>query len=584
MKTFKRLLKEIEVVKVRFSLALLFILVNLVIAQILPMILQSMIDENLTPAIQDLSQFDLASLYPKALLYLVLLVISTGLAFVSFVSIRNAVTIIMMSLQEKLYRAMQELPISYFDDKPAGKISTRIVNYTVNLADQFYNNLIYQFVTQLLQFIIVFVILIRYNLVIGLVTLLIFPLLYVWQKYYTNLVKKPIEEYHEKEGELNSRVHETMNGSSIIQLYNYEEIWQKDFVDLNQQMNQALQKLIRIDTCLNWSMAEALKRLFVIVFITILSYQFLKGQEGITAGFVFLSVTYAERVFFAISNMVRNVPTLRRSLTTADKMYELLDAEPEKDGTEVLHLTKGEVRFENVSFSYVEGTPVLDNISFEVDAGQTLALVGHTGSGKSSIMNLLFRFYDAQEGRILIDGQNILACQRESVREGMGIVLQDPYLFTGTIASNIRMGNDEMTDEAVEDYLRQVGAGFMLERYPQGIYTPVMEKGKDFSTGERQLITFARTLAANPRILILDEATANIDTETEDIIQQALKVLKAGRTTFIIAHRLSTIQEADKILVLKSGKLVEEGNHESLMAKEGYYAKLYAAQYEQIQG
>lgn len=582
MKTFKRLLKEIRVVQGRFVGAIFFIIVNMVIAQILPLILQSIIDDDLTPAIHQLEHFQLHSVYVKASLYVVLLLLGSGIAYFSFIAVRNCVTEITLSLQEQLYARMQSLPISYFDDKPAGKISTRIVNYTVNLADQFYNTLIYQFLVQALQFIIVFLILIYYNLTIGLVTLLVFPILYLWQKFYINLVKKPIEEYHEKEGEINSRVHETMHASHIIQIYNYEQVWQEEFLNLNNQMNATSQKLIRIDSYLNWSMADTLKRFFVIVFVAVLLYQFLSGYEGVTAGFVFLSVTYVERVFFAIANMVRNVPGLRRALTTADKMYEILDAEPETDGTQILRLKQGHVVFENVSFSYVEGTPVLKNISFEAAPGQTIALVGHTGSGKSSIMNLLFRFYDPQEGHIFIDHQDISECQRESVRERMGIVLQDPYLFTGTIASNIRMENENISDEAIESYLKQVGAGFMLERYPEGIYTKVLEKGKDFSTGERQLITFARTLAANPRILILDEATANIDTETEEIIQKALKVLKAGRTTFIIAHRLSTIQEADKIVVLKSGQILEEGTHEELMNKKAYYAQLYAAQYAQI--
>lgn len=231
-----------------------------------------------------------------------------------------------------------------------------------------------------------------------------------------------------------------------------------------------------------------------------------------------------------------------------------------------------------MSFAYQEGEEVLKHISFTAQKGETVALVGHTGSGKSSILNLLFRFYDAQKGDILIDGRSIYNMSRQELRSHMGIVLQDPYLFSGTIGSNVSLDDERMTEEEIKNALRQVGAEPLLKKLPKGINEPVIEKGDTLSSGERQLISFARALAFDPAILILDEATAHIDTETEAVIQKALDVVKQGRTTFVIAHRLSTIRNADQILVLDKGEIVERGNHEELMTLEGQYYQMYELQ------
>lgn len=239
---------------------------------------------------------------------------------------------------------------------------------------------------------------------------------------------------------------------------------------------------------------------------------------------------------------------------------------------------QGQVIFDHVYFGYEANQSVLRDISIQADKGETIALIGHTGSGKSSIMNLLYRFYDPQEGKVLIDGKNIRDYSRESLRSYMGIVLQDPYLFTGTIASNVSMNDDEADREKILQALEKVGAGPMLARLDKGIDEPVVEKGSAFSSGERQLIAFARTLYSDPKILILDEATSHIDTETEEIIQHAMEVVKEGRTTFIIAHRLSTIQNADQILVLDQGRIVERGRHEELIGLGGIYAQMYEIQ------
>jgi ATP-binding cassette subfamily B protein len=279
-----------------------------------------------------------------------------------------------------------------------------------------------------------------------------------------------------------------------------------------------------------------------------------------------------------VSGVVNQLAKLEQALVAAERVFRLMDRPGEDVSDEKITRYRGNVRFDNVWFAYKDEEFVLKEISFEAKQGETVALVGHTGSGKSSIMNLLFRFYDVSKGAITIDGMNIQDLSRQTVRDHMGIVLQDPYLFTGTIESNVSLGDARISREKVQASLDAVGGERVLKHLPKGIDEPVIEKGSTLSSGQRQLISFARALAFDPAILILDEATSNIDTETEEIIQHAMDVLKKGRTTFIIAHRLSTIKNADRILVLDQGEIVEQGSHEELLALGGRYEQMYRLQ------
>jgi len=298
----------------------------------------------------------------------------------------------------------------------------------------------------------------------------------------------------------------------------------------------------------------------------------------VTVGVLYAFIDYMNRMFQPIVGIVNQLANLETARVSAERVFRLLD-EPGVDvATGEMERYKGEVRFENVTFAYKNDDYVLKNISFEAKQGETVALVGHTGSGKSSILNLLFRFYDIEHGSIKVDGVDVRDIPKQLLRQHMGIVLQDPYLFTGTIASNVSLNNPKISREKVVQALKDVGAYDMFMSLPGGIDEPVLEKGSTLSAGQRQLISFARALAYDPAILILDEATASIDTETEAIIQQALDVVKKGRTTFVIAHRLSTIRQADQILVLDHGEIVERGNHESLMELGGKYYAMYQLQ------
>jgi ATP-binding cassette subfamily B protein len=299
---------------------------------------------------------------------------------------------------------------------------------------------------------------------------------------------------------------------------------------------------------------------------------------GVSLGVLYAFVDFLNRMFHPIVNIVNQLPNLEQALVSAERVFVLLDEEGEDISDEKMQRYKGNVTFDNVWFSYKDGEPVLKGISFEAKQGQTVALVGHTGSGKSSILNLLFRFYDVDSGKIKIDGFDIRGLSRQKLRNHMGIVLQDPFLFTGTIASNVSLDDPSISRERIEKALRDVGAERSLANLSRGFDEPVIEKGSTLSAGQRQLISFARALAFDPAILILDEATSNIDTETEAVIQDALDVVKKGRTTFVIAHRLSTIKSADLILVLDRGEIMEQGTHDELMAAGGKYYQMYELQ------
>ncbi|MGT2910477.1 ABC transporter ATP-binding protein [Streptococcus cameli] len=577
MKTMIQLIKEIRHAWTFFVAGLLLLLLATAGAQLAPLVLQGIIDNQLT-AVSKGMPFDQLVFLKELGLYIGLLALAGSFRYGSFrvlIACSNRVT---QTLRNRAYQVMQRLPISYFDDKPAGKIATRIVNDSETLRNQFYNTLLSQVFITLVQVIFIYAILMSLDLVVGASLLVLVPIFFGLQIIYKRLTDQPMKDYYDARSEVNTQVNETMNGSTIIQLFHQEEAVLKQFYQVAHKMMAADKRIVLVDSAASWTLTELLKYLVISGILTVIGYQFLGQEAGITAGRLFLYINYVTTLFDLLGMLVRQLPNIQRSLTTGKRLMELLTEMPEDDSEAVLQVTDGVVDFSQVRFSYDGKQDVLKDISFHADKGETIALVGHTGSGKSSIMNLLFRFYDPQEGTISIDGQNIRHFSRESVRAQMGIVLQDPYLFTGTIATNVTMDNAAFSDEDIKEALYKVGAKDMLDRLDKGIHEPVVEKGAAFSSGERQLIAFARTLIANPKILILDEATSHIDTETEEIIQNAMEVVKEGRTSFIIAHRLSTIQNADQILVLDAGRIVERGNHASLMALDGHYAQMHKIQ------
>ncbi|WP_306474481.1 ABC transporter ATP-binding protein [Streptococcus sp.] len=574
MGILKRLLQKLSLFPGIFGLGFICLLLATILSDLSPFILQKMIDGPLTALSQG---GELGALYPMGVLYLIVLAVGQIVSYIGNRVLIHGGNKVTAQLRDQAFLVMQQLPISYFDDKPAGKIATRIVNDTETLRTQFYNSCMY-LVIHLMRFFFIMGVLFTINPMMGLLLCLMFPIFYGIQALYKRMTDKPMKDFFDSRSEINTQVNELLHGASMIQLYGQEERVIDEFDQTTDKMTVAYDRLVLADSIASWSLTEFLKYIVIAGILTIAGLSYLGGDLGMTAGFLFINLNYVIQLFDLMANLIRRLPDIRRSLETGERVLTFLDEKEEADATEEIQIDRAAVEFDQVTFAYEEGKPVLKDISIQAHPGQTLALVGHTGSGKSSIMNLLYRFYDPQEGEIRIDGQNIRHFSRESIRSHMGIVLQDPYLFSGTIASNVAMSQTDIDLDRVLDALKQVGALPMIQRLEKGIDHPVVEKGSAFSSGERQLISFARTLYMNPKILILDEATSHIDTETEEIIQKAMAVLQKGRTTFIIAHRLSTIQDADQILVLSEGRIVERGQHADLIAHGGIYAQMQAIQ------
>ena len=574
MGILKRLLQKLSLFPGIFGLGFICLLLATILSDLSPFILQKMIDGPLTALSQGR---ELGALYSMGVLYLIVLAVGQIISYIGNRVLIHGGNKVTAQLRDQAFLVMQQLPISYFDDKPAGKIATRIVNDTETLRTQFYNSCMY-LVIHLMRFFFIMGVIFTINPMMGLLLCLIFPIFYGIQSLYKHMTDKPMKDFFDSRSEINTQVNELLHGASMIQLYGQEEHVIDEFDQTTEKMTVANDRLVLADSIASWTLTEFLKYIVITGILTIAGLSYLGGDLGMTAGFLFINLNYVIQLFDLMANLIRRLPDIRRSLETGERVLTFLDEKVEVDATEEIQIDRAAVEFDQVTFAYEEGKPILKNISIQAHPGQTLALVGHTGSGKSSIMNLLYRFYDPQEGEIRIDGQNIRHFSRESLRSHMGIVLQDPYLFSGTIASNVAMSQTDIDRDRVLDALKQVGALPMIEKLEKGIDHPVVEKGSAFSSGERQLISFARTLYMNPKILILDEATSHIDTETEEIIQKAMAVLQKGRTTFIIAHRLSTIQDADQILVLSEGRIVEQGQHADLIAHGGIYAQMQAIQ------
>ncbi len=412
--------------------------------------------------------------------------------------------------------------------------------------------------------------------------LILIPILGIWQHFYTKYASRYNLAMREYISQISGQLNEFVQGMAIIQAFQRENQLQKEFNETVEKWFKTGRKYLLLDSSIAWGLGNLLRNSTILILITTLAAFFFDGRLAISAGLLYAFIDYINRLYDPIEGLVQTITNVQQSLAAGQRVFEFADQPVEKQQSEQLTVTNGDVSFQQVTFGYDPEQAILHDINFDVAAGETIALVGHTGSGKSSILNLLFRFYDPQQGKIVVDGQVIADYDRHSLRDSMAIVMQDPYLFTGTIASNIGMNDPTITEAMIIDALKQVGADYLLSRYEKGIHHPVVEKGNEFSSGERQLISFARALVFDPKILILDEATSHVDTETESIIQKAMTVLQKGRTTFMIAHRLSTIKQADQILVLDQGKIVERGTHASLVQGQGIYQQMYQMQAEQL--
>lgn len=577
MSTSQRLMRYAMYFKKPILLGLFFLTIAVFTELVGPFIAKHIIDNYMT-----IGHIEIKPITWLLIVYLLLAIATAILRYFMYIYLQIGANRVIQKLRKDVFEHIQTLPIQYFDNLPAGKIVARVTNDTEAVRN-LYVQVLSNFVTSFISIFGVYIALFILNWKMAMLALTMIPIVYVWMILYRKFASKYNDVIRTKIADINAMINESIQGMTIIQAFRREQQMTKEFDDMNNEHYAYERKLLVLDSATSFNLVNTLRLIMFTVFIFYFGTRSFTSTEVITAGTLYAFVDYLTKLFNPITNIVNQFSQLERSLIAGKRVFEVLDTNGEPVSEKSIPRYKGNVIFEDVSFAYKDNEYVLKNLSFEAHQGETIALVGHTGSGKSSIMNLLFRFYDPSKGKITIDGIDITSVPRQTMREHMGIVLQDPYLFTGTIASNVSLNNPRISHEKIEASLNAVGGERVLANLPNGYEEPVIEKGSTLSSGQRQLISFARALAFDPAILILDEATSNIDTETEEIIQHAMDVLKKGRTTFIIAHRLSTIKNADRILVLDRGKIVENGTHDELLALGGIYDKMYQMQANSLQ-
>lgn len=477
-------------------------------------------------------------------------------------------------IQMQVYDHIQSLPIKYFDNMPAGSVVSRITS-DVNQIRTFFVSTFVQILIIVLKIVFSYIVLFYVDIRFGLFMLALFPVMFVILKLYNKLSIDSIKGYRRKFSQSNGIINENYQNLEIIKAFNKEKESIEDWNKHNEERYKYWKKLNLVDSLLLHNITGVFRIVIFIGIVYYYSYSHFNNVYGITLGMVYLFINYTTDIIYRIADFTMGISNYIRAQGAAINIQEILKLEIEEDkASEVVEEDfRGNIKFENVSFAYKDDFYVLRDLNLEIKENQTVAFVGHTGSGKSTIMNLIVKFYSATKGNVLINGRNINDYSKEYLREKTAIVLQDSFLFEGSLLENITTSNDE---KIAREALARVGGDFILENRSLG--SKVEVGGSNFSTGEKQLICLARALAKNPKILILDESTANIDSETEQNVSRAIEELKQGRTTLIIAHRLSTIKNADMIYVLRKGKVIENGTHEQLLALEGSYKKMYETQ------
>ena len=584
----RRLLQYMKPYRWRVVLALALVAVVTPLELAPPWIFQKAIDNNFVPAMKHLIPEGKA--WAGVILLSLLFFAVLGFDFLAqYVQIRIMQRVgqeTMYDMRREIFGHMQRLPMSYFDRNPVGRLVTRVTTDVDALNDLFAAGV----VTMINDFFLLVVmagLLFKINARLALDTLAILPGILIVTLIFRKYVRDANRRIRTAIARINAFLQEYISGMSVVQLFNREAKAQDEFAKRNQ------------DNMLAWRDAILAYALFypAVEFLSYATIALIFWDGGnrifhgvLTIGVLIAFTMYAQRFFRPIQDLSEKFNILQSAMAASERIFKLLD-EPVtiQSDPHAVHLVhpRGEIEFRNVWFSYRD-TPnpadedwVLRDVSFRVEPGQTFAIVGHTGAGKTTLISLLLRFYDIQRGQILLDGKDIRTIELQDLRRQFGIVLQDPFLFTGTIETNVRLGTQNIENATVERALEEVGLGEFIRSLSEGAATSVNERGSTLSVGQRQLINFARALAHNPRFLILDEATSSVDTKTELQIREALNRLLSGRTALVIAHRLSTIQHADRILVFHKGRLREQGAHQELLAQRGIYFRLYQLQYKE---
>jgi ATP-binding cassette, subfamily B, multidrug efflux pump len=557
--------------KIIFAFALL--LITTVVDILGPILVKIFIDDYLTP-----KNLIFKPLFILGAAYMGLQITNVIVSYLQLLKFQEIALKIIQQIRIDVFTKVHSLGLKYFDKTPAGSIVSRVTNDTEAIKDMFVT-VIATFIQSTFLLSGIFIAMFVLNVKLALFCTFILPVIFLIMTTYRKYSSRFYQDLRERLSQLNAKLSESLQGMAIIQVFRQEKRLRKEFGDINEEHYNAGMKNIKVDGLL---LRPAVDLVYVAALIIVLSFFGISSFESpIEIGVLYAFINYLDRFFEPVNNMMMRLSLYQQAIVAGSRVFTLLDEKelaPNQENDMKLNIQSGKIEVKNVSFSYDGKRDVLKNISFTAEPGQTVALVGHTGSGKSSIINLLLRFYEFERGDILIDGDSIRSYNKNELRDKMGLVLQDPFLFYGTIADNIRLHNEGISDSQVEEAAQFVQAHMFIDKLDDKYQHKVVERGATLSSGQRQLIAFARTIAANPKILVLDEATANIDTETEEAIQTALERMRKGRTTIAIAHRLSTIQDADLILVLHQGEIVERGTHQELLAQKGLYHKMFLLQ------
>lgn len=565
----KRTMKYLRPEALHFIIALILIAVNVALDVILPLFISK-----ITDALQTLDK-PFSYILWLVIAYLVISVVNQVFLYFESMLLQHSGQRIIYKMRMEVFSHIENMSQNQFDEMPVGSLVTRVASYTASMSDLFTNVLV-NLLRNFLTVISVYGIMLYISWKLSLILLAFVVIIFVTSYLFGHVVGKVFRNERRYISELNTYLNENLSGMKIIQIFNQEKYKDDEFLAYNENLRRARYKVV---------IAFGIYRPFITllqIFATAVIF-FVGVKVGLTSGSIVAFYLYVSRFFNPIQNIADQLNNLQKALTASERLFNLLDVPPmvmDKEDAIDVPAFKGKIEFRNVWFAYNNDDWILKDVSFTINPGQTAAFVGATGAGKSTILGLLVRNYEIQKGQILIDDVDITSIKIESLRSKIGQMLQDVFLFSGTIRSNITLNDDAFTNEDIKSACDYVNASWFIDKLPKGIDEPVIERGENLSQGQRQLLSFARTVLHKPQILILDEATSNIDTETEVLIQESLQRMKSIGTMIVVAHRLSTIQHADKIICLSHGEIIEEGTHQELLKQKGYYYKLYLLQFE----
>ncbi|MFA2807554.1 ABC transporter ATP-binding protein [Bacillus mycoides] len=569
----RRLLSYMRPYKGLLALGFLFLVGATVTEMMGPFLIKQFLDEHLVPG-----NFEQSALVTLFVVYIIAHLLKVLFTYLDLLYFQNIAFKIVQDMRVEVYEHVQKLSLSFFDRTPIGTLVSRITNDTEAIKD-FYVSVLSTFVKNVVFLVGILVAMFLLDVRLALFSLILIPVMFAIMVLYQRKSAAFYLEVRNQLSILNAKLNESIQGMNIVQVFRQEKRMRKEFEEVNNKHFSAGRRTLKLDALLLRPATDLVHIVAIALVLGLFGIDALKSP--VEVGVLYAFVNYIHRFFQPVNEMMMKLSFFQQALVSSSRVFHLMDDKdlaPVQMGSEQPRVANGEIQFKDVTFSYDGKRDVLKNVSFHVKSGQTVAFVGHTGSGKSTIMNLLMRFYNIKSGNIVIDGVDLEKFEEQEIRKKIGLVLQDAFLFAGNVKQNIRMYNEEITDEEIEEAAKFVQANTFIEKLPEQYDTEVVERGAAFSSGQRQLIAFARTIATNPKVLVLDEATANIDTETEEAIQTALQQMRKGRTTIAIAHRLSTIQDADQIFVMHEGEIVESGTHQELLSKQGLYYNMYLLQ------